>query len=359
MLLTFFLITVKSKNRLANFLLAGFILVCAFDISGIIIGKYLRDKPELFEFITSFTFLIFPLFYYYVLSICYKNFKLKLSTLLHTLPFVFFNLLILCTLLFEEYELLLFILHKLLWIFKTTILKLQALLYLIAIIYVLKNFKKIFLENYANENIIIYKWLTRIVILFLIILPVTIIKDISHFSNFREIFIWTITALTGSALIMFSWFILKALYNPEIFRGIDPEIKPVNALTNSKIVSKSIETDLDTKNVAIIEQLRKHMIEKEPFLEPTLTLQDLALQMNIHARELSILINRHIGQHFFDFINKYRIEKAIEIIEKSSIKELTIQQILFDVGFNSKSSFNTAFKKHTGLTPTQYRNKHT
>ena len=358
-LLTFFLLTVKSKNRLANILLAGFIFVCAVDISGIIIGKYLRNKPELFDFISSFIFLIFPLFYYYVLSICYKNFKLKLISLLHTLPFVLFNLLVLCALLFKEYELLMFILHKLLWIFKTIILKLQALLYLIAIISVLKNFKKIFLENYANENIIIYKWLTPIVVLFLIIFPVTIIKDISHFSNFREILIWTITALTGSALIMFSWFILKALYNPEIFRGIDPEIKPVKALTASKTDSKSIETDLDTKNVAIIEQLRKHMIEKEPFLDPTLTLQDLALQINIHARELSILINRHIGQHFFDFINKYRIEKAIEMIEKFSTKEFTIQQILFDVGFSSKSSFNTAFKKHTGLTPTQYRNRHT
>lgn len=356
-LLTFFLLTVKSKNRLANILLAGFILICAVDISGIIIGKYFRNKPELFEFITSFIFLIFPLFYYYVLSICYKNFKLKLSSLLHTLPFVFFNLLILSTLLFEEYEFLMFILHKLLWIFKTIILKLQALLYLIAIIYVLKNFKKIFLENYANGNNTIYKWLTRIVVLFLIILPVTIIKDISHFSNFREIFIWTLTILTTSALIVFSWFILKALYTPEIFRGVDPEIKPIRNSTNSK--NKSIGIDLNVIDIALVEQLKKHMIENEPFLESTLTLQDLALQMNIHTHELSILINRHNGQHFFDFINKYRIEKAIEIIEKSSIKEFTIQQILFDVGFNSKSSFNTAFKKHTGLTPTQYRNKHT
>ena len=105
-----------------------------------------------------------------------------------------------------------------------------------------------------NGNIEIYKWLSRIVLLFLITFPATIIKDFSHFYNHQEIFIWTITALTGSALIMFSWFILKALYNPEIFRGIDPEIKPVKALTNSKVDSKSIETDLDTKNIAIIEK---------------------------------------------------------------------------------------------------------
>jgi AraC-like DNA-binding protein len=271
---------------------------------------------------------------------------------------VIFNLLIFCTLIFEENELLLFTLHKVLWIFKTFILKLQALLYLIAISYVLKNYKKIFLENYANGNIDIYKWLTPIVILFLIILPVTIIKDISHFSNYREIFIWTITVLTFFALIMFSWFILKALYTPDIFRGVDPEIKPVKNFTDIKNESQSIGTVLNSKNIALIEQLKKHMIENEPFLEPTLTLQDLALQMNIPAHKLSILINQHIGQHFFDFINKYRIEKAIEILENLSNKEFTIQQILFEVGFNSKSSFNAAFKKSTELSPTEYKKRH-
>ena len=354
-LLIFFLLTVKTKNRLANIMLAGFIMFSTVDISGIFIGQTLKDQPVIYGFIKSFIFLIFPLFYYYVLAICYNNFKLKYKYLFHSLPFVFYNLLLLATLIFAKHESLLF------YLFKTApyLIKTQGFLYLIAIIYVLRKYKTAYLENYATGNIEIYKWLSRIVLLFLITLPITIIKDFSHFYNHREIYIWTITALTGSALILFSWFILKALYTPEIFRGIDPEIKPVKALTNSKVEPKSIETHLDTKTVAIIEQLKKHMIEQEPFLEPTLTLQDLALQMNIHARELSILINQHIGQHFFDFINKYRIEKAIEIIEKSSIKEFTNQQILFDVGFNSKSSFNTAFKKHTGLTPTQFRNKRT
>jgi AraC-like DNA-binding protein len=353
-LLTFFLLTVKSKNRLANILLAGFIIFCTVDISGIFIGQILKNKPELYVLIKSFTLLAFPFFYYYVLAICYNNFKLKFKSLYHALPFVFYNLLLLTTLIFDKHESLVFSLHKI----APYLIKIQGLLYLIAIIYVLRKYKKIYLENYAIGNLKIYNWLSHIVLLFSITLPITIIKDFSHFYNHQEVFSWTATALIGSALIMFSWFILKALYTPEIFRGVDSEIKPVKTLTNNDVESKTIET-LDTKTVGIIEQLRKHMIEQEPFLEPTLTLQDLALQININPLELSILINRHNGQHFFDFINKYRIEKAIEIIEKSSIKEFTIQQILFDVGFNSKSSFNTAFKKHTGLTPTQYRNRHT
>ena len=97
------------------------------------------------------------------------------------------------------------------------------------------------------------------------------------------------------------------------------------------------------------------MLEQKPYLESKLTLQELAIQVNIDSRELSILINQHIGQHFFDFINEYRLKKAMEILQNSSKKELTIQQIFYDVGFNSKSSFNSAFKKYTGQTPTEYR----
>lgn len=356
-LLSFFLLTVKTKNKLANVLLSAFILVCAADISGIIIGQNLKNQPELYEFIKSFTFIIFPLFYYYVLSICYINFKLKIKSLFHILPFIFYNLLILTTLLFAKSELLSFTLHKLLWIFSTIILKLQALLYLIAIIYVLKKYKKVYLENYANGSIEIYKWLYSIVLIFLFTLPLTIIKDFLSIGNHQEMFTWFIIVLTIIALIMLCWFILRAMYNSEIFRGINLEIKPTVKLPNRKIENKSHDTELDTKYATLIEQLRKYMTEKEPFLEPTLTLQDLALQMHIPSRKLSILINQHIGQHFFEFINKYRIEKAIEILEKSSNNEFTIQQILFEVGFNSKSSFNTAFKKQTQLTPTKYKNQ--
>lgn len=356
LLLTLFLLTVKSKNRLENILLAGFIIACAVDISGIIIAQNLKNKPELYEFIKSFTFLIFPFLLNYVLSICYINFKVKKRHLNHLFPFIFYNLLILCALVFPKSELLLFTLHKTIWIFNTIILKLQALLYLIAIIYVLNRYKKCYFENYSTGNIEIYKWLSRIIIIFLITLPVTIIKDLSVFNNYQEIFNWTILILTVSALIMMSWFTLKALYTPEIFRGINLEIKPTPKFTNIKNGSKSLEKKLSPEDTEIFMQIRKHMVEKEPFVEPTLNLQELAFQMNIPSRKLSILINQHTGQHFFDFINKYRVEKSIEFLEKSAKKEFTIQQIYFEVGFNSKSSFNTAFKKYTKVTPSEYIN---
>lgn len=65
-----------------------------------------------------------------------------------------------------------------------------------------------------------------------------------------------------------------------------------------------------------------------------------------------------MGQNFFNLVNSYRIEKAQEILRDPDKQAITVLEILYEVGFNSKSSFNTAFKKHAGTTPTQYRKAH-
>jgi YesN/AraC family two-component response regulator len=98
------------------------------------------------------------------------------------------------------------------------------------------------------------------------------------------------------------------------------------------------------------------MTEAEPYLDPSLTIQELANRINMPVRDLSVLINHHMNQHFFDFVNEFRIQKAMEILKNQSKNHLTILEILYEVGFNSKSSFNTSFKKYTTLTPTDYRN---
>jgi AraC-like DNA-binding protein len=116
---------------------------------------------------------------------------------------------------------------------------------------------------------------------------------------------------------------------------------------------KSTQNDLITTQIL---ELKQYMTEKEPFLDPSLTIQELANQIDIPVRDLSILINHHMDQHFFDFVNEYRIQKAMSILKDPLKRDLTVLEILYEVGFNSKSSFNTSFKKYTGLTPTAYRN---
>lgn len=97
------------------------------------------------------------------------------------------------------------------------------------------------------------------------------------------------------------------------------------------------------------------MNDKEPFLDPALSLQKLANSIGKTPKSLSVLINQSSKAHFFDYVNKYRIDKAKELLGTDFDSKLTVQQVMYQVGFNSKSSFYTAFKKYTNQTPLQYK----
>ena len=101
--------------------------------------------------------------------------------------------------------------------------------------------------------------------------------------------------------------------------------------------------------------LKKHMEVAQPFLNPSLNLKELAKQIDLPPRELSGIINQGTEQSFFDFINSYRIQFAKDKIQHTKDDKMTILEVMYAAGFNSKSSFNTAFKKHTNLTPTQWK----
>jgi len=351
-LLSFFLLTVKTKNKLSNLLLAGFIIFCSIDIIGLFIGHH----PKFYLFSKTFTFLIFPALFLYVLSICSIDFKLTLKSWLHAIPFILYQLILVAYFLFGTYDepnLIIEIINKLIWTFNVILLKLQALLYIIATIYILRKHEKIYLENYTGGDIDIYKLLSQIILIFAISFPVTLAKEIVAFTGLYDTLKWINVVLVTLALFMLCFFILKALFNPKLFRSVDFKIQTADKITqnNNHEIEDSIE-----RNKAI-EQLQQYMIEQEPFLDAALTLQELSSQLNIPSRKLTLIINKHLGQHFFDFVNHYRIEKAKEYLHDFANNKLTIQQVFYDVGFNSKSSFNTAFKKSTGLTPTEFKNK--
>ncbi len=103
--------------------------------------------------------------------------------------------------------------------------------------------------------------------------------------------------------------------------------------------------------------LTRFMEEQKPYLDSQLTLQKLAMLSDIPAYRISDILNKHLGINFFDFVNRYRVEEWKRQIADASTSR-TIQEIAFQVGFNSKSSFNTAFKKHSGQTPSEYRREH-
>ena len=144
-----------------------------------------------------------------------------------------------------------------------------------------------------------------------------------------------------AVLFLISFLIFFSLNYSTVFKGIAKE--------NSKSIDKA---DVNLDQVAAI---TKYMEEQKPFLNHLLTLDNLAKQLHLPARNLSQVINRHFKCNFFEFINGYRIAESKRLLLAQKNRKTTMLEIMDSSGFNSKATFNTFFKKIVGKTPTQYR----
>lgn len=129
-------------------------------------------------------------------------------------------------------------------------------------------------------------------------------------------------------------------------------IYQTDAASSHKSKNKALLDQKTTANVTT--QLLDHIREVKPYLDPYLSLRKLADQMKIHPNQLSWLLNESVGKNYNEFINHYRIENFKSLSKDSGNSNITIMGLAYESGFNSKTVFNTSFKKETGLTPRQF-----
>jgi AraC-like DNA-binding protein len=104
-----------------------------------------------------------------------------------------------------------------------------------------------------------------------------------------------------------------------------------------------------------LERLLKFMESEKPYVNCDLTLGQLADRLALSPHNLSEVINTQLAQNFYDFVNGYRVEQVKRDLSDPAKKDYKLLAIALDSGFNSKTTFNTIFKKHTRLTPSEYR----
>lgn len=351
--LAFFMLAVKTKHKISNRLFAFFLIISAIDISEPFISQISDGPSNLGMFRTTLAFLQIPIFYLYVLSVCYSDFKLKPKYLIHLLPFLVSNIALiprfysvdvaskLDFIINRQNMIELQLTH---WLFH-----LQVMVYFTAIFLLLRKAKKLYLENNSGGNLNAYQWLFQLTGVLAALYVIVIFKNIFKFSDYPYISDWIKIGILLLQPFITCWYLYKALNNPGLFRNIDSKMKLVS---DFPLEEKTIKPEILNEDLL---KLKKYMTDEKPFLNPDLKIQDISKEINIPVRELSVLINHQLGQHFYDFVNTYRVENAMEILKDSSKSKVTILEILYEVGFNSKSSFNTAFKKQTGNTPTTYR----
>ncbi|MEF9477974.1 helix-turn-helix domain-containing protein [Chryseobacterium sp. 1B4] len=93
---------------------------------------------------------------------------------------------------------------------------------------------------------------------------------------------------------------------------------------------------------------------QKPYLDSELNLIRLAEMLSVSTHHLSYVINTGFGKNFFQYVNEYRIDHAKKLLKEPDSK-LSILGIAYESGFNSKTSFNTTFKKVTGQTPSEFK----
>jgi AraC-like DNA-binding protein len=147
-----------------------------------------------------------------------------------------------------------------------------------------------------------------------------------------------IGAVTGFLFI--NYLLLNALRQPVIFSGLSAEEAGLAAAGQEAEAAPPPDS-------ALIDRLGRNMAQDKPYLHSNLTVEQLARQLNVPPRELSRAINQGFGRNFFEFVSGYRVEEARRQLDDES-NTASILQIMYDAGFNSKSVFNTAFKKATG-----------
>ncbi|MET7038059.1 AraC family transcriptional regulator [Elizabethkingia miricola] len=356
LLLALFLITVKTKHRLSNWLLAFFLFTNAVDAIKFLQHGFPVNYINLEAFRWSTNYVVSASFYLYVLSVCYTNFRLKPKHLIHVIPFLAFNAFMMWGIYFSDRPAKIKFINSMndMPLLQFFLFLFEALfqVYFIASFLAIRKAKKVYLENYTNPNISALNALYKITILYYVLHFIVLIRWlVTYIFGVGEIRAWIVTLDGFAFLFCTCWYLFVALNNPEFFRGVNSDLKPITEVVPKQ---KNMPLLVDGRNKEV-EFLKDFMKEKEPYLDSSLTIQDLAEQVEMPVKDLSTLINLYMDKHFFDFVNEYRIEKAMQILKDPFQKELTVLEILYQVGFNSKSSFNTSFKKYTGKTPTDFR----
>lgn len=225
----------------------------------------------------------------------------------------------------------------------------------IALIYfkIRKHQKRIETISSNTENIDL-QWLIKLSFLLFVMIVITVGYELFN----------TLVYKMHQHLVMDLLF-LGIVYSTLYYVLRQKEIYPVDKNQREELLSIELENDMEeTSRKKIIpddefEALKKQLISimetEKPYLDGELNLLKLSDLTSINAHQLSYLLNNGFQENFFYFVNKYRIEHAKKMLTDASFNKLSILGIAFESGFNSKTAFNTIFKKMTGKTPSEFR----
>ena len=355
--------TVKRGNQTANHLLGLLLLVLAFIVFEIFLGYtgYIQYVPVLVNLEEPVAFLIGPLTYFYTLALLKPDFRFRWKKHgVHLIPCLFqfigrmpfylqSNAYKLQDTAYSFHQpvaqwipaekILYFPEYPFLVSFWLDVVILTFIIsYQVYSFWLIQQHVKKHQESLWNASDLSLRWLIRILALFSVFLLIVAFFSLTSEDDTGDIYI---ASSYSFILYSLSFYLITHL----------------QASVAEKDQRKKYERSvLDRAMTADIKQKLENCIYTEkPYLNSELTMPLLAEQLKVSVHHLSQVINEQYGLNFSDFINQYRIEEMKIRLTNTRYHHLKIEQIAFDTGFNSKSTFQAAFKKFTGRTPSEYR----
>lgn len=318
----------------------------------LLLKNHLHDLPYIENLIVIYylAFAFSPvLFYYYVLSINGEKLKKSYQALSLIIPLFVFIILLICFIPLSTIEKKLIVsatfieeseIKNSFWIILAEILILaQVFIYVILIYLKIKQNKKLIDEHYSYSEKISLKW---VFYLFYILFASYFFYIL--FGNFKMFYFDN----TTQSIYLTSQIVITFIIGVFGLRQEALDISPIDE-DNSNNEGIIFENKED-----IIKNLEVLMIDEKIFLDNSLKIDQLAKRLNTNRYYLSVIIKEISGLNFCNYINKYRVDEFINNFESSTNQNLSIEGIANNVGFKSKSSFYSAFKKFHSCTPIQY-----
>lgn len=330
------LISDRGSKKISNRYLSLFLLVLALQFTSILIESLGYKLSFISLSICIYGFAYGPLLYFYSHSLMYKSFLFKKEQLFHFLPLPILYVLIALEVSICSYV--------------------GSLIYISLIIYVslavkeILHYRKVIKETQSTVERVNLVWLEWTMILFCFTLVLDMIDQLVWSMDI----VANISTIHLALLLLINWMFYKGLKQPQIFLGItkldEKVFQEKKNITEEKKPTKKEQEEIDV--------LLKFMKDNAIYTNAELNINQLSEQIEIPSRQLSYLINAFLKKNFMAFVNDYRIQEAIKRFKHPEDNNETISEVMYDVGFNSKSSFNTLFKKQTGYTPSEYKKKY-
>lgn len=364
------LIFQKYRKLFANRFLGSMMFLYSIILTQMLLTDLEVDRkfPHLMIVLIGIALLMGPLHYLYAKSIIHLWTKLKRSDWLHFLPFVLYELSIVSDFLKPAEKLAAEMQQTYVeglplkyFIFNWIVL-IQILTYMILTVFMIKRFSQTIKYVFSTIEKVKLDWLRNITYMGIFVVTIFFIENIFMLSGISLSHFFNLTSFLFAIFIYIMGYmgLLKSeiFAEPEIARSISqlPNFNYKLQVEKEAGQPKYQKSGLSPEKAEkYLSDLLKLMESEKPYTDSELTLSQLADRLSISSHNLSEVLNTKLNQNFFDFINQYRVEEVKKGLADPEKQYFTVLAIGFDAGFNSKTAFNTIFKKYTKMTPSEYR----